>query len=155
MNKNALDLPEETRDQMLQKIEALANQIKIDYDEEHQSYSHPSSEVKRIILLCEKLKKSNKNKPKGFIAVMKHTGTSDGSMYFRKTYEEAVDEVHDHFLSYDFEVRDGKAYDPGHEGDDPNEPFNCFNNVEFYNGKVSQFWHCHGDGPEGWVQENE
>jgi hypothetical protein len=104
------------------------------------------------------MSKKNKAIPKGFIAVMKHESSSDPYLAFRPTYEEAVDEVHEHFLSYDFEIRDGKAYDPGHEDDRPgkeSEPFDCFDQVKYHNGKVSQYWHCNGDGPEAWIQENK
>lgn len=99
---------------------------------------------------------SKKKIPQGFIAITKHNGSSEGDMAFRLTYEEAVDEVHECFLDYDFEIRDGKAYDPGHESGDPNdtEPYDCFDAVKIHNGKVCQFYHCNGDGPEGWIEEN-
>jgi hypothetical protein len=101
--------------------------------------------------------KERKGFPKGFIVVTKYEGTSEPSMSFRTDYDEAVDLVHEYFLGYDFEVKDGKAYDPGHESGRPGdtEPFDCFDNVEFHNGKVIQFWHCNGDGPEAWIEENE
>jgi hypothetical protein len=92
---------------------------------------------------------------KGFIADCRHESSSDAHPVFFPTYEEAVDEVHEHFLSYDFEIRDGLPYDPGHEGDsrNPNSAFDCFDDVEMYNGKVASFTHCGGDGPVATIYE--
>jgi hypothetical protein len=46
---NAFDMPEETKEQVIDKIEALAWQIRGDW-------SDPRSECKIIVSLCEKLK---------------------------------------------------------------------------------------------------
>ena len=93
---------------------------------------------------------------KGFIAITKHNSSSDGDYSHKATYEEAVDEVHQCFLDYDFEIRDGKPYDPGHESSDPTstEAFDCLSDVIMFNGKVAQFTHCNGDGPEGEIRKN-
>ena len=95
------------------------------------------------------------SKPKGYIAILKHDGSSDGSMCFRPTYQECVDLVHEFFLDYDFEMKDGKPYDSGHEGSDPNAPYTCFDAVEIHNGKMAGFIHCYGDGPVAEIRENE
>jgi hypothetical protein len=95
--------------------------------------------------------------PSGYIAVMKHEDSSDGTLSFRSTYDECVDLVHEFFLDYDFEVKDGKPYDSGHESGNPNdtEPFDCFDDVKMYNGKVAGFTHCNGSGPVAVIRENE
>lgn len=91
--------------------------------------------------------------PTGYIAIMKHESSSEGTL---STYEECVELTHEYFLSYDFEVKDGKPYDSGHEtGDDvETEPFDCFDDVKMHNGKVAQFVHCGGDGPVVEIRKN-
>lgn len=87
---------------------------------------------------------------KQFISITKHNAYGGQDIEVRKTYEKAVDDVHECFLSYDFEVRDGKPYDPGHEDKkDLNAAFECFSEVIMHNGKVAQFTHCDGEGPSG------
>jgi len=83
---------------------------------------------------------------KGYIAIVKHNGGSEGELSHRKTYKECVDIVHNFFLSYGFEIKDGKAFDEGnHIGD--NDGFEVFTDVVLYRGKVANFTHCEGDGP--------
>lgn len=82
-----------------------------------------------------------------YIAIVKHNSTGNPSVKSKKTYDAAVDVVHKHFLSYDFELKDGKPYDPGHA---PGQhAFDCFSDVIIHEGKVAQFTHCDGDGPVG------
>lgn len=47
--ENVWDLPEETKDEIIDKIQALAWQIRSDW-------SDPRGECRRIVELCEKLK---------------------------------------------------------------------------------------------------
>jgi hypothetical protein len=47
--ENAFELPEETKDEIIDKISALAWQIRGDW-------SDPRSECRKIVELCEKLK---------------------------------------------------------------------------------------------------
>ena len=94
---------------------------------------------------------------KGFIAVTKHDSSSDGDMYHRDTYKECVDIVHEHFLGYGFEIKDGKPYDSGNDSEDGSDDdgFSVFDNVEMFEGKVAGFSHADGDGPEGEIEENQ
>ena len=81
-----------------------------------------------------------------FIAIMKHNSTANGRHAARSTYEDAVEETHKFFLSYDFELRGGKPFDEGND-DGKAGGFECFCDVKIHNGKVAQFMHCYGDGP--------
>lgn len=93
--------------------------------------------------------------PKGFIAITKSESSSEPTVQFRETYEECVDLMHEHFLSYDFEVIDGRPYDDGNSSDeDPEEGYDCFDNIVMHGDKVAGFSHCDGDGPEGEITEN-
>ena len=88
-----------------------------------------------------------------YLTITGHDSGADKSYEKSKTYDEAVDKLHDFFLSYDFIVKDGKPYDEGHgEYPDP-EGFKCFTSVIMHNGKVAQFTHCDGDGPVGEIEE--
>lgn len=87
---------------------------------------------------------------------MKHNSTADGSYAARPTKEECAELVHDFFLSYDFEMRNGKPYDPGHEDEsNSNEAYKVFDNVELYKGKMAGFMHCGGDGPVAEIVKSE
>ena len=88
-----------------------------------------------------------------YITSCQHEYGADANLDSFSNLEDAVNEIHDYFISYGFEVRDGKPYDSGNayfDGDE--EGFSCFNNVEMHNGKVSQFTHCDGDGPVAYIQ---
>jgi hypothetical protein len=92
-----------------------------------------------------------KKAKRGYIAVTSHSSTHDKHVAYRPTYDECLDIVHNFFLSYDFEIKDGKPFDGGH-GD---EGFDCFDSVEIHNGKVAGFMHCGGDGPVAYITESE
>jgi len=87
-----------------------------------------------------------------FIAITRHNSDADSSYSVKKTYQEAVDEVHDHFLSYDFEMKDGKPFDSGND-DGEDGGFRCFSGVVIFEGKVAEFTHCDGEGPEGEIRK--
>ena len=95
-------------------------------------------------------------KNKGFVAVTKHNSSADPHIAHRETYDECVEIVHNHFLSYDCELKDGKPFDKGNEDkDDKDAGFKCFSNVKMHNGKVAQYTHCDGDGPVAYIQGSE
>ena len=101
---------------------------------------------------------AKKNKIKGFIIDCRHDGSSECRPEFFQTYEEAVNEVHDFFLSYGFEVRDGRPFDSGHENDSPGheeDGFKCFDNIDMHGDKVAGFMHCDGDGPVADIHKQE
>ena len=105
------------------------------------------------------------SKIKGQLVVTNSGGGQDRYEAFT-TFKEAVDAVHNHFLSYDFEIKNGKPYDSG----------NDMNNLEKYpeddghtifgdedewtiiehkgEQKVIRFIHCEGDGPVGSYRKN-
>lgn len=66
------------------------------------------------------------------------------------TYNEGVDLVHEHFLSYGFELCNGLAIDPLEEGDNKE----VFSDVIISNGKVASFKHHDEDGPVGKVNKD-
>lgn len=82
----------------------------------------------------------------GYIAILKHESSADGTYQYRETKQECIDLVHEFFLSYGFEMKDGNPYDPEHEDGD-NGGFSCFDNIEIVDGKMAAFMHCDGDGP--------
>jgi hypothetical protein len=89
---------------------------------------------------------------KSYLVYTLHDSSSDASPILAKNYDQAVDHVHDYFLSYDFYLKDGRPYDDGNESeDDPEEGFSVFSQVELYNGKVARFTHSDGDGPMAWI----
>lgn len=90
-------------------------------------------------------------KSKSFVVDMRHDATGDPDLAVFSNYDEAVDRAHEFFESYDFEVRDGKPFDPGH-GEDQTD---VFDNVKMHNGKVAEFMHCGGDGPVCWIRKSE
>jgi hypothetical protein len=93
-------------------------------------------------------------KPKGFIVVTKHNSSADPHLAYRETYDECVNIVHEHFLSYDCEIKDGRAYDPDND-DGKDGGFKCLSNVKMHNGKVAQYTHADGDGPVAFIEESE
>lgn len=95
--------------------------------------------------------------PKGFIAITKHDSSSDPTVRFRTTYKECVDVVHNHFLSYDFEIKNGLPFDEGHytQGSTRYTGHQCFDNVTLVDGKIASYCHCDGDGPIAYIEENE
>jgi predicted SpoU family rRNA methylase len=87
-----------------------------------------------------------------FLAITRYDSGSDSDYVLKDTLEEAVQAVHDFFLSYDFEIKGERPFDPSHE--DFNEGgFKIFSNIIMYGEKVQQFTHCDGDGPEGEIRE--
>lgn len=54
--------------------------------------------------------------------------------------------AHAFFLSYGFELKNGKPYDSGNE-DGATGGFDVFNDVEMEGEQVVQFVHCGGEGP--------
>lgn len=100
-----------------------------------------------------KFEKFNESKDFNFIVYTLHYSESDAEPEMVKTFDEAVDLVNSFFLSYGFEIKDGKAYDEGNEDIyNPQGGFECFSDVQFYNGKVSKFTHRDGDGPVAWIE---
>ena len=89
-----------------------------------------------------------------FIAITKHNSGSDGSFSARGSYPECVDIVHAFFLSYDFELKDGKPFDEGND-DEKEGGFDVFSNVTLYDGKVAGFTHAGGDGPVGEIHKSK
>jgi len=88
-----------------------------------------------------------------FVAIIKHNSTGNPTLKVKDTYEECVDVVHKHFLSYDFIIKEGKPYDPGHA---PGQrAFTCFSDIIMHNNKVAQFTHCDGDGPVGEITTSQ
>lgn len=89
-----------------------------------------------------------------FISVAARDSVADEHELLHNTYEDAVLQVHFDFLSCDFEVRNGKPYDPGHEDEkDKKAPYKCFEDVKMYKGKVAQYTHCYPDGPIGFIKK--
>jgi len=84
----------------------------------------------------------------GYILDVRYNSSSDPTLYYRKTKKELLDIANKYFKDYDFELRGGKPYDPGHAAfeDDP-EGYKCFANVTIMDGKVLEFMHAGGDGP--------
>lgn len=83
---------------------------------------------------------------------MKHDANGDPHVK-AGSHKECVDAVHEHFLSYDFEIRDGQPFDGGHD-DGGHGGFACFSNVEICYGKISGYSHCDGDGPVANIVES-
>ena len=94
----------------------------------------------------------------GYVAICQSSSSSDLSLcdpFYSTRYDDCIEEVHRFFQSYGFEVRGGRAYDPGNE--DPKDlerAFGVFDNVIVESdGRVSSFMHCGGDGPIGQIIE--
>lgn len=82
---------------------------------------------------------------KCFVVDMRHSMISDAKFVVATTYDKAVEIAHEFFLSY-FEIKDGKAFD-GANDDGSTGAFDCFDDVEYHDGKVAGFIHFGGDGP--------
>ena len=65
-----------------------------------------------------------------------HNTVSDYMPTPYKTLDQAIERVNSHFLSYGFELRDGKPFDPSKD-DGGEGGFACFKNWEVSNGLVS------------------
>jgi len=95
-------------------------------------------------------------KKRYYVAITGHNSTAEMHHVVKENYEEAVQVVHEHFLSYGFEVRDGKPYDPDRPYNPNYEGSAPFDNVVMYeNRMVASFMHAEGDGPVGEVKESE
>ena len=88
-----------------------------------------------------------------YVVTMKHNFSADGRVAARPTMDEAVEVSHKFFLSYDFEIKDGKPFDEGND-DGKSGGFDCFSDVKMRDGKVAGFMHCDGDGPICQIQES-
>ena len=92
---------------------------------------------------------------KKYITSCQHNHGADANLNCFDNIDDAVNEIHEFFLSYDMELRDGRPYDPDNasfEGDP--KGFNCIKG-ETYNGKVSGFTYKGGDGPMAFIQLKE
>lgn len=113
--------------------------------------------------------KKKKKKDKSTEGYLVETGHDSGyaRAKFVKTYDKAVNKVHKFFLDYDFEIRDGKPFDPGND-DGGTGGFDIFGEggegVQYpdweiieHDGelKVIKFTHCDGDGPVGSLRKND
>ncbi len=83
-----------------------------------------------------------------YVVDMRHDSTGEAEYKVCKTLDEAADRVEDFMKSYDFEIKNGKPFDPGNVviGMD-DRGYEVFDNVEYHNGRVIAFMHCGGDGP--------
>lgn len=102
----------------------------------------------------EKIKENGDVTKKQYISICKHNASANPYIEVHDSYEEAVNKVHDWFVSYDGEIRNGKPYDYSDAlyDDDP-RGYDIYTNVQMHNGKVASFTHSNGDGPEGKIQE--
>ncbi len=94
---------------------------------------------------------------KPYIAIMAWDNGSVGqpdTLQVFETSEEAESAIHDFFLSYDFELREGKPFDPNNCDDNRGFGFEVFSNFEVKNDKVVKFMHCGGDGPVAFVRQS-
>jgi len=101
---------------------------------------------------------------KGYLVETGHD-SSYATSIFVKTYDEAVDTVHQFFLSYDFIIKDGKPFDGGNDdgksegwdvfGEGPESEHSDWEIIEHKGElKVIKFIHCDGDGPVANIREN-
>jgi hypothetical protein len=49
-------------------------------------------------------------------------------------------------------MKDGKPFDSGND-DGEDGGFRCFSGVVIFEGKVAEFTHCDGEGPEGEIRK--
>lgn len=89
-----------------------------------------------------------------YLAHCLHNSDSDSDPSAHKTYEGAVDAINEHFLSYDFEIKDGRPFDGGND-DGVDGGFEVFTGVIIRDGKVAQFTHCDGEGPIGFITKTK
>lgn len=93
---------------------------------------------------------------KGYITVCKHNSGAEPHIRHFKDKQDAVNEIHNFFLSYDFELKSGKPYDDGNDdgnGGDSDNGFDCFDEYKKYKGKICSFMHCSGDGPIAYFEK--
>lgn len=81
-----------------------------------------------------------------YVVDTRHNYTAEPSFIVATTLDEAAVHAHAHFEAYEFEVRDGKPFDPGN-ADDADGGFTCFDNVKMHGDLVLEFMHSGGDGP--------
>jgi hypothetical protein len=87
-----------------------------------------------------------------YLVYMLHDSDSDAPPNKAKSYKKAVKDVHEHFLSYDFELIDGRPFDVGNASyENDSDGYDVFSEVELYEGNVARFTHCNGEGPMGWI----
>lgn len=91
---------------------------------------------------------------KCFVVDMRHSMTSQPEFVVATTYDKAVEIAHEFFLSHTFEIKEGKAFDGGND-DGNTGGFDCFDSVEYHDGKVAEFIHFHGDGPYCSIEESK
>jgi len=88
-----------------------------------------------------------------YLAYALHDSSSDRPATPYKSKKAAIKDIHEHFLSRGFEIRDGKPFDPDHD-DGGEGGFECFGeDWKIKKGLVSRFTHCGGDGPLGWIEK--
>lgn len=141
-------------DDVVNRIESVLREFGITFKD----ITPDGSEV-----LTFEIVKDSSEETNGFIVELGHDSSSETGK-FVKTYDEAVDLVHEFFLDYGFEIKDGKPFDPGHSeegfevfGDGPGEHQYPDWKIIEHNGemKVIKFIHCDGDGPVGSFREND
>lgn len=94
--------------------------------------------------------KKKKKIMKIYLAHCLHSSDSDSEPSAHKTYGGAIDAIHEHFLSYGFEIKDGRPFDSGND-DGREGGFEVFSGVLIVDNKVAQFTHCDGEGPIGFI----
>lgn len=87
-----------------------------------------------------------KKQHKHWTVVCHNSYGSDPTYHVVHSKEEAVVFSHRFFLSYGFELRDGKPFDVDND-DGLDGGFKVFENVKMFKGKVLEFVHFGGDGP--------
>jgi hypothetical protein len=90
---------------------------------------------------------------KKYITSCQHNSGADANLNCFDNMEDAVNEIHEFFLSYDLEIRDGRPFDYGND-DGEEGGFDCID-AEMYGDKVQSFVHCDGDGPVAFIQIKE
>lgn len=81
-----------------------------------------------------------------YVVDMRHDYTAESRFAVAKDLDQAAEKAHEFFESYDFEIKDGKPFDPGHD-DGAEGGFICFDGVKMRKGKVLEFQHANGSGP--------
>lgn len=91
-----------------------------------------------------------------YIVTLQHNSGAEERVTARESYADAVDIVYNFFLSYDFEIKNGKPWDGGNANPlKPNAGFEVFTDVKMFGMKVVQFTHCGGDGPVAKIKQSE
>lgn len=87
-----------------------------------------------------------------YLAYLRHNEDADNFPKIYDDYDIAALAVHNFFLSYGFEIRNGKPYDPGHDTGEQNcDTSKYFKDFKVVNGRVVSFKHCDGEGPTAWI----